>query len=111
MKRNNLQQKNRFLKLLNQESRLVDGHYQVPLPFGKSDVNLPNNRFLAMKRLEHFKRRFSNNKTFFGEYKMYIKQMLINGYAERSVRHDENESVGACHIKECIILTTQRNSG
>ena len=40
-----------FLKLMDQETIKVDGHYVVPLPLKSKDVNLPNNRAFALKRL------------------------------------------------------------
>ena len=47
-----------FLKLMDQETIKVDGHYVIPLPLKSKDVNLPNNRVLALKRLNCFHRRF-----------------------------------------------------
>ena len=41
---------NTFFMLFDQQSSPVDGHYKVSLLFGEADVNLPNNKFLSMKR-------------------------------------------------------------
>ena len=79
-----------FLKLLNQQRSLVDGHYRVTLPFREFDVNFPNNRFLTIKRLEHLKKKFLKSETFFDEYKMCINKMLANEYAEKSVGNVEH---------------------
>ena len=47
-----------FLKLMDQEAIKVDDQYIVHLPLKSKDVNLPNNRVLALKRLNCFHRRF-----------------------------------------------------
>ena len=40
-----------FLKLMDQETSKVNSHYVVPLTLKSKDVNLSNNRVLALKRL------------------------------------------------------------
>ena len=40
----------RFLSKMEQGVRLANGHYEIPLPFRKSDVLMPNNRGQALKR-------------------------------------------------------------
>ena len=47
-----------FLKLIDQETIKVDGHYVVPLLLKSKDVNLPTNGVLALKRLNCLQRRF-----------------------------------------------------
>ena len=39
-----------FLKRAEQGIRLVDGHYELPLPFRKENIDLPNNRSQAIQR-------------------------------------------------------------
>ena len=34
----------KFLEIMDIETKLVDGHYQVPLPFRNANVTFPNNR-------------------------------------------------------------------
>ena len=33
----------KFIEILKKGTELVGGHYQVPLPFRKNEINLPNN--------------------------------------------------------------------
>ena len=73
-----------FLKLVHTETILVGNHSQVPLPFRRKDALLPNNRIQASKRLEHLKRRFCKDQTFFEEYRRAMDDMIIKGYAEKS---------------------------
>ena len=37
----------KFIEILKNGKELVGGHYQVPLPFKKDKINLPNNRSQA----------------------------------------------------------------
>ena len=39
-----------FIEILKNGTELVCGHYQVPLPFRKDEINLPNNRSQAKMR-------------------------------------------------------------
>lgn len=51
----------RFMKLVQDSARLVDGHYQVALPLRKSCVNMPNNKKVAEQRALNLKRRFKRD--------------------------------------------------
>ena len=54
----------KFLKLMDQETIKVDGHYVLPLPTESKDINLPNNRVLALKRLNFLQRKFLKDQHF-----------------------------------------------
>ena len=41
------QKDKRFLRILEEGAKLVDGHYEILLPFGRVDVQLPNNKLYA----------------------------------------------------------------
>ena len=51
----------RFLEIASKSVSLVDGHYTLNLPFRKDDVLIPNNRHIAMQRLQSLKRKFKRN--------------------------------------------------
>ena len=38
-----------FLKIVENESEFIDGHYHVPLPFRNKNISFPDNFFLALK--------------------------------------------------------------
>lgn len=59
-----------------------NGHYEIALPFRKGTPDMPNNRGLALKRLEGLKKRFVKNERFFSDYKSFINDMIDKGYAE-----------------------------
>ena len=73
-----------FSKQMNQETIKVDVHYVVPLPLKSKDVNLPNNRVLALKRLNCFHRSFLNDNHFSEIYKTFIADMIAKGYARKA---------------------------
>ena len=52
----------KFIKLMNQEVKQVDGHYQLPLPLKDPNIKLPNNRKQAERRLESIKWRFKRKR-------------------------------------------------
>ena len=40
-----------MLKILEDGTKIKDGHYQIPLSLRDANLRLPNNRFQAEKRL------------------------------------------------------------
>ena len=69
-----------FLKLMNQKTLNVNGHYVVPLLLKSKHVNLENNRGLALKRLNCLQRRFLKDEHFYETYKMFISDMIAKRY-------------------------------
>ena len=54
-KREMLQQDMRFLEILDEETELKNGHYQIPLLFKQEDVRLPCNKYQAAQRLSYLR--------------------------------------------------------
>ena len=54
-KREMLQQDMRFLEILDEETELKNGHYQIPLLFKQEDVRLPRNKYQAAQRLSYLR--------------------------------------------------------
>ena len=80
-----------FLKLMNQETIKVDGHYVVSLPLKSKDVNLRNNRVLALKRLNCLQRSLLKDGYFYEMCNTFIADMIAKGYARKA---DNNEKSG-----------------
>lgn len=59
----------------------TDGHFEMPLPL-KQDVQLPNNRVLAMKRLNQLKAKLMKDEKFKGDYTSFMGNVIERGYAE-----------------------------
>ena len=58
------QEDKRFLQILEEGAKLVDGHYEISLPFRRVDVQLPNNKLQAEKRLASLKNKMTRNSKF-----------------------------------------------
>ena len=70
------------IKLWDQEHRMVDGHYELPIPWRNMLEPLPNNFPVAKSRLDSLHKRLAGN----GQYLKYnaeIDKLLNKGYAER----------------------------
>ena len=73
----------RFLKVMKENTVLVNGHYQIPLPLKVPDVKFPNNRKQAEKRLEGLEKRFKRDQKFFQQCKQFMEDMIGSGHAEK----------------------------
>ena len=72
-----------FLKTVEESTTKSGDHYVVPLPFKKENLIMSNNRKQAMQRLIHPKRRFNKNPAFFEDYKQFMSNLSVKGYAKR----------------------------
>ena len=92
-----------FLKLMDEKSRKVGEHFEIPFPLKGRPVKLPNNRNIAEKRLHCLKSRFIRNPEFFADYKGFIEDLLIKGYAKKSTEKPPDGQTwyilhhGVCH--------------
>jgi len=66
------------------EAKLVDGQYELPLPFQDDGGKLPNNREQALKRLQSLKYKFSKNPEYKDGYNTFMNDMLNKGQAKQS---------------------------
>ena len=51
----------KFIQVLNNGTRLIDGHYEILLPLCDDDVRFPNNRSQAENRFIYLQRKMSRN--------------------------------------------------
>lgn len=58
-----------------------DGHLEMPLPF-KEQPTIPNNRRLALIRLNHLKHKLKNDQRYYDHYKQFTKEIIDRGDAE-----------------------------
>lgn len=70
------------MKIAEGSAKLVNGHYNLKLPFKKNDVSLPNNRQVAEQRLESLKRKFKRNPVFHEEYANFLSDVINKEFAE-----------------------------
>lgn len=76
------------LKIMEQSVELVDGHYRVGLSWRHQPPCIPNNRLLAMRRLNYVKGRLLKEQELCKQYKASMKENIDKGYATR-VPQDE----------------------
>jgi hypothetical protein len=72
----------RFLAKMESSLRLVDGHYEMPLPFRSDDIKLPNNKMQAVHRLTSLQRKLQKNQQFRTDYTEFMDKIISKGYAE-----------------------------
>ena len=73
----------RALRILEESTKMVSGHYQIALPWRQQPPYLPNNRILADQRLQLLKKKFLRDHKLFERYKGTIHDYITKGYAER----------------------------
>ena len=71
----------RFLSLVQEGTKLVDGHYHVPLPLRNPNAEFQNNRTQTMNRLNYLSRRFVQDQSFFADYRVFTEDTISKKYA------------------------------
>ena len=66
------------------ETKKIGKHYHSSLPFKNSTLSLPNNRKVAENRLTSLKNRFLRDSKYWSGYKLFIQDLLTEGYARKS---------------------------
>lgn len=92
-RREQSQHDKQFMHTVTTSAQLVDGHFCIKLPLKDDKVKMPCNRGIAEQRLNSLKRKFSRNTDFFQEYKAFMDNILVKGYAvkipeEQLIRSD-----------------------
>ena len=77
------QEDRRFLTKVSNGIRLTAGHYEIPLPFRQSEVDLPNNREQAVKRALWQRKKMTQNDQYRNDYVAFINEIINKGYAEK----------------------------
>lgn len=77
------QEDRRFLKTVSTGIKLTSGHYQIPLPFRRSEVDVPNNREQAVKRALWQRRKMMQDDQYRNDYVGFINEIIDKGYAEK----------------------------
>ena len=83
----------RALRIMEESSRKVSGHYQIALPWRQQPPYLPNNQILADHRLQLLKKKFLHDHKLFESYRATIHYYISKGYTQR-VPNEELDVVG-----------------
>lgn len=75
----------RALKILEDTTRVVDGHYEVGLLWKEDQPQLPNNRTLAERRVDLLRRRLTKpgNEEMAAKYRAVMSEYISKGYARK----------------------------
>ena len=65
-------------------SRLAPHHFGVEKSIKDISLEVKVLKMIAFKRLMFLKRRFLKDQKFFDDYKKYMKNLLVKGYAKQS---------------------------
>ena len=80
----------KFLDILETGTKKDGAHYEVPLPFRDTGIQLPDNRNLAAKRMHHLKRRFTKDPQLSEEYKRQMEELVSKCYAKKTDVKSDN---------------------
>ena len=85
----------RFLSKMEQDIRLSNGHYEIPVPFGrKSDVLMPNNRGQALKRALWQKKKIQRDTKYHRDYINFMNEVIRKSYARKISEKAVNSAPG-----------------
>ena len=83
-----------FTKLMNEEiHQRDDDHFQLPLPLKKNTV-LPNNKTMALKRLNGLKRKLCKGEQYQNDYKTFMNNLMEQNFAEKIPSEELNGEEG-----------------
>ena len=69
--------------MVERETKAIDGHYQVPLPFRCDDVTVPNNKEQANKRAKWQKKKMLRDSQYRSDYVAFVNDIITKEYAQR----------------------------
>ena len=66
-----------------EETKLIEGKYQVPILWKKGNQKLPNNYEAALRRPKPLQSRLERNTELFNKYKQTIGNYIKQGYTRQ----------------------------
>ena len=70
-----------FLSLIEQQTTLHEGHYEICLPLRDNSVPFPNNRPLALQRMKSLEKKFRPSDIFKRKYVSFVDDLFVKGHA------------------------------
>lgn len=77
------QEDRKFLEVMEANVKLVNGHYQLPLPFRDNNVIVPNNRTQVVQRAFGVKKKLCRDGKFKTDYIAFMSDIIDKGYAKK----------------------------
>ena len=79
-------------QIMEDEIKLVDGHYQLPLLWRSKETRLLNNRSMAENWLQSLRRTLSKSESMHKRYTEVMQSYIQKGYAEAAEDRDPNKN-------------------
>ena len=76
-----------------------NGHYCLPLPFRSNEEELPNNKGLAVRRMESTRRKMLKDSTFAKEYVAFMENLFTKGYATEVKVEERTKAKGVWYMR------------
>ena len=83
------------LAVLDDTAKLVDGHYQLAIPWRDIQPCLPNNKSVAEHRLKHLKRKLSRDVGLCEKYTKFIDDLMVKDHARKVPQDQISRNDGA----------------
>ncbi|XP_028394892.1 uncharacterized protein LOC114519037 [Dendronephthya gigantea] len=78
----------RALNIMEGSVKLVNGHYEIGMPWKNFPPYLPNNMPQAQRRLGSLKRRLQQDPSLLEKYKKFMDNLFLNDYARKATTQD-----------------------
>ena len=78
-------------------TKFIDGHYEIPVPWKQRGISLPNNKVMAQRRLKNNVQRLVQ-KDMIKIYDVNLSKMLSEGYAENVTEIESGSGTHPCRL-------------
>ena len=85
---------NKALRVMEDSVKLVDGHFQVALPWRKDPPDIPNNKIMAERRLRSLRNRLMKDTALFKRYTEAMQDYIAKGQAEKVPKEELDKDNG-----------------
>ena len=83
------------LDIMKGSARIVNGHYQIALPWRTYPPDLPNNKDLAENRLTFLKKRLIKDEKLHENYTSFMEDLVVKGYAQKVPKEKVGRKAGS----------------
>ena len=84
----------RALRVMEKSAKLVNGHYQVALPWRREPTDIPNNKIIAESRLRSLKNRLEKDSNMFERYTKAMQEYIDKGHAQKVPKEERDRDDG-----------------
>ena len=83
----------RFLHTMEQHAQKEGKHHKLPLPLRNEITNLPNNRVMAVRRMQPLKKKLERDPHYHREYSKFMNNLLEKGIARECSNNGNEDDV------------------